>query len=334
MSRTLVIALCLVAAPARAHVGAKVSLAQFETPAALLSATDGGVGPSAIDVADASYVVSWYDGDMDPTGHYYFYYLDHQPPTGLSTDDVKNLATPIADVPFGIWTACDCVDGMGVMCPDAGVRDCRNQFTWDTHAIAPGAYWVIAIDNDPPYFLYSSSESPVRIGHGGSAPPGATIRKPNGIGSADQTYRLEWLADGDGPLHFDLAWGSDIYPGLNDPPTPIGTGVAVTDLGNNVYAFDWSTASLPTGDVYVQLKVTDAQGRSTVTDSRNLKIFHPVIGSDAAVDMAMRSPDLAMPVKKGGDGCDVAPPSDVAWPFGAAFSLALLLVLLARRQAR
>src|SRR5262249_13392256 len=98
MNRTSIIVLCLFAAPARAHVGAKVSLAQFDSPAPLVSATDGGLGPNAIAVADASFVVSWYDGDMDPTGHYFFYYLDHSPPTGLSTDDVKNQATPIADV--------------------------------------------------------------------------------------------------------------------------------------------------------------------------------------------------------------------------------------------
>jgi hypothetical protein len=307
---------------AYAHRGAVVQLANFTNPPPLVTAPDGGVTGASIPVADSSFDVSWDDGDSDPTGRYFFYYLDHPPPTAMSTANVA--ATAIALPQPGIWAACDCIDGPLVVCPDAGVRYCPNDFVWDTSALAPGAYWLIAIDNDPPYYLYSVSESPVRIAHGGTPPPGALFVHPNGIGSADQSYMLEWVAAGDAPLTFDLAWGANVEPIAS--PRPIGASLAATDEGGGKFSYAWDTSSLAGGDVYVQLTVHDAQGRSSLTNSLNLRIYHP--GAESG-DLAAH-PDMAMRAKSAAS-CDVGGGGAPTALFVGA-CLALLCWLLARRS--
>src|SRR4051794_34065963 len=123
--RWLLLAFCCNAA--YAHVGSKVNLALFTQPPPLLTAPDAGTG---IPTADATYDVAWVDSDSDPTGRYFFYYMDRPPPSGMSTADVADQANLL---PFpGIWSACDCIDGPQVTCPDAGARDCRNDLMWDT----------------------------------------------------------------------------------------------------------------------------------------------------------------------------------------------------------
>jgi hypothetical protein len=316
---------------ASAHIGAVVSLARFTDPPPLLTAPDGGVTSDAIPIADGSFDVEWNDGDMDPTGRYFFYYLDHQPPTGASTGDVVKLATPIPEGSAGIWTACDCIDGNGVFCPDAGVRDCRDDFVWDTHALAPGSYWIIAVDNDPPYYLYSVAESPLRVAHAGATPPPAALFiTPNGIGSADANYKLSWVAAGDGPLQFDLAWGQDVEPQLGDPPTSIGANLTATDEGKGAWSYLWDTSALPSGDVFVQLTVRDASARTAVTDSLNLKIFHPS-QVDAAV--APRH-DLSMAATPPGGSCEVSSDAPAGSALFVGAIMALLLGLVARRSTR
>jgi hypothetical protein len=312
-----------------AHVGAKVSLVQFTQPPPLLTAPDGGVSDSSIPLADQNFHVVWNDGDMDPTGRYYFYWLDRMPPPALSTNHVSAIATAVPEG-NGIWAACDCVDVPGVvMCPDSGVRLCDDDFVWDTSALPEGAYWLIAIDNDPPYYLYSVGESPIRISHGGTPPPGGLFILPNGIGSADEKTLVRWVAAGDGPLEFDLAWGADVEPQVQDLPASIGTKISATDEGNGKFSYMWDTSSLPSGAVYLQLTIRDAKGRSSVTNSPELKIFHPQ--NDAAADL--RRPDMAMVSTSG--SCEVGSASDGG--FAALFVgavLALFLGVLTRRGAR
>jgi hypothetical protein len=300
-----------------AHKGTVVSLAQFTQPPPLLTVPDAG---TTIATADVSYDIAWVDSDSDPTGRYFFYYLDRPPPSGTTTAKVAAQATAL---PLGgIWAACDCIDGPMVMCPDAGVRDCRNGFTWDTSAVAPGAYWIVAVDNDPPYYLYSVSESPVRVGHGGSPPPGALFLAPNGIGSADQSYPVRWLAAGDAPFEFDLAWGKNVDP--IGAPTAIGASIAAVDEGGGNFSYTWDTSQIPGGDIYVQLTVRDAQARSSVTNSANLRIFHP------------GSPDLGRPdmavAKTPTRGCEVGGSDGAGTALFAGASLALLLWFLTRRS--
>jgi hypothetical protein len=320
------LALIFCCTAANAHVGGKVSLAQFTHPPPLLTAPDGGVTAAAIPTADGSYQVTWTDSDEDPTGRYSFYYMDRPPPSGMSTATVEARGIPVGEGP--IWAACDCVDDptFMVMCPDAGDRDCRNEFSFDTSALAPGAYWLIAVDHDPPYYLYSISESPIRVGHGTTAPPGALFLKPNGIGSAHLTYQLEWVAAGDAPLSFDLAWAPN--DGVDTPPTSIGTNLAAKDEGNGRFSFAWDTSPLPDGDIYVQLTVRDGQGRSSVTNSLNLNIFHGSSKADLGPDLAMR----AMQPQPDG-GCDVAPGGQATAALFVGVLLALLWGALARRSA-
>src|SRR5207253_2559326 len=167
-------------------------------------------------------------------------------------------------------------------------------------------------------------ESPVRISHGGTPPPGAFFVQPNGIGSADQSYKLEWVAAGDAPLSFDLAWGTNVEP--IGAPQAIAAKVAATDEGGGKFAFQWDTSSLPGGDLYVQLTVHDGQGRSSVTNSLNLRVFHPAGGADLGA-----RPDLAMQPKPSAS-CDVGGGGAPTALFAGA-CLALLLWLLARRSA-
>jgi hypothetical protein len=311
---------------ALAHVGGKVSLAQFTHPPPLLTAPDGGVTAAAIPTADTSYDVTWVDSDSDPTGRYSFFYMDRPPPSGTSTADVAARGIPVGEGP--IWSACDCVDDptFMVMCPDAGDRDCRNGFSFDTSALAEGAYWLIAVDNDPPYYLYSVSESPIRVGHGGTAAPGALFLQPNGIGAADESFALRWVAAGDPPLEFDLAWAPN--DGVDATPTSIGKKVAATDEGNGQWSFPWDTSQLADGDVFVQLTTRDAAGRSTVTNSLNLTIFHGAARPDLA-----NAPDLSMTVTPPGDGgCEVAPGGNATAALFVGVVLALLLGALARRS--
>jgi hypothetical protein len=296
-----------------------VSLANFTNPPPLVTAPDAG---TAIATADTSFDVQWSDSDSDPTGRYFFYYLDHPPPTGTSTATVA--ATAIALPEPGIWSACDCIDGPMVVCPDAGTRICPNDFVWDVSALAPGAYWLIAVDNDPPYYLYSVSESPVRVGHGGTPPPGAYFVQPNGIGSADQSYTLRWIAAGDAPLSFDLAWGANVEP--IGSPQPIASNVAATDEGGGKFSYQWDTSSLAAGDLYVQLTVRDGQGRPSVTNSLNLRVFHP----GGPGDLSAR-PDLAVGPKPS-SSCEVGGGGAPSALFAGAL-LALLLWLLVRRSA-
>jgi hypothetical protein len=112
----------------------------------------------------------------------------------------------------GIYISCTCTPALGVVCPDAGPRDCRDAFAWDTHALPDGTYWVIAVDYDPPFDVYSVSETPVRVAHGGApAPPAVVVIPPDGIGVADRAYTIDGL--GAAPLTLDLEYGHDGYPG-------------------------------------------------------------------------------------------------------------------------
>src|SRR5262245_59032695 len=134
-------ALCvlLLSGVAHAHTGGTAVNATFTQPAApTLGPGDLSfmVAPYTFATADTTFTVSWDDGDTDPTGHFTFYYLDHQPTFGVTPADVESIATPIREVGkptelVQIWASCTCMDVGGVMCPDLGApRDCRSSFVW------------------------------------------------------------------------------------------------------------------------------------------------------------------------------------------------------------
>jgi hypothetical protein len=335
-----------VASPAHAHIGATVAVAKFVTP------TDPGVThvnpndtiaptPFQWTTADASYTVTWVDGDSDPTGRFTFYYMDHQPTFQVSADEVETggIATKIDDpvnTTGGYFASCYCEGDQGVTCPNV-VRDpngnCANQITWNTSAIAPGTYWIVAVNNDPPFHVYYPSNAPIRVAHGGTPLPAAVIVRPDGFEAWDTTYHLQWLADGKPPLSFALAYGLEDTGTALTPQTQIAAGLTPAPNADGSYGYDWDISQLPNSSLFwVRLTVTDGDGNSTFTDSHfAVTIFHS--------GTITPTPDLAMAPKKK-SGCEIGPAHGDDAPSRGLFSLlavigALVLAFyVARRAAR
>src|SRR5262249_52909520 len=133
-----------------------------------------------------------------------------------------------------------CSTDLGVTCPpdprDPG-GNCANQLVWNTSGLAPGTYWLVAVNHDPPYYTWNVSGAPVRVVHGGTAPPAAVILRPDGFGAFDKTYHIQWLADGKAPLRFDLAYGLEETGAGNAIVGDIGSGVSATDNGDGSFGY-------------------------------------------------------------------------------------------------
>jgi hypothetical protein len=320
-------ALVASSSPARAHVGAVVAVAKFMNPA------DPGIThvdpndtvaptPFGWTTADASITVTWADGDTDPTGRFTFYYMDHQPTFTVSADDIESgIATKIDDpvnLSGGYFASCYCEGDQGVTCPMI-VRDpngnCANQITWNTSAIAPGTYWVVAVNNDPPFHTYYPTNAPIRVVHGGTPLPATVIVRPDGYGAWDTSYHLQWLADGKAPLAFDLQYGLEDTGTALMPQAALAQGLAIQPNGDGTYSYDWDVSQLANNKSYwVRLTVTDGDGKTSFTDSHfGVTVFHS--GTTPPVDMAMA------PKKK--SGCEIGSDDD-APPRGM---LAMLIVL-------
>jgi len=264
--------------------------------------------------ADSSYTVVWSDGDIDPTGRFTFYYLDHQPTFEVTPDDIETggIATKIDD-PInnsgGYFASCYCSGDQGVTCPDGtGVvmRDpattCANQITWNTSAIPPGTYWIVAVDNDPPFHVYYSATAPLRVAHGGTPLPAALILRPDGIGAWDTSYHLQWIADGKAPLSFKLEYGLEDTGTALMPQALIADHLTPAPNADGSFGYDWDVSQLGNSLAYwVRLTVTDGDGNATFTDSHfAATIFHNGGMVTPTLDLAM-----APPKKK--SGCEVGP---------------------------
>lgn len=314
---------------ARAHVGGSVAVARFTHPADPM-VTHGEprdtVAPFTLATADQTFTISWEDGDSDPTGRFIFYWMDHAPTFQVTIDDVTKggLAHLIEDPinqATGYYASCTCNMDLGVDCPP-GSRDpkgnCANQFVWNTAKLPKGSYWIIAVNDDPPFHVYNAAGAPVAIAHGGETPPPAAIVvRPDGIGLARTSYRLQWLAFGKPPLRFDLSYGIEEPGRASQPVGPIAMPAAATQQADGSYDYEWDLSSLPDNTAYfVRLQVTDGDGVQTFTDSHfGIKVFR-----SAPADMAMA------PARR---GCDLSPG---AVSGGGAAVLTLLLV--ARYLAR
>ncbi|HWE26416.1 MAG TPA: hypothetical protein VHB97_00360 [Polyangia bacterium] len=331
--------------PAYAHIGASVAVAKFTAPAdpAVDHADpNDSVTPTPFvwTTADASYTVTWVDGDTDPTGRFIFYYMDHQPTFQVTADDVESggIATRIDDPvnnSGGYFASCYCDGDQGVTCPDV-VRDpngnCANQIVWNTAGIAPGTYWIIAVNNDPPFHVYYPSNAPIRVAHGGTPLPAVLIVRPDGFEAWNTVYHLQWLADGKPPLSFALASGVEDTGTAITPQTPIATGLTPTANSDGTYGYDWDVSQLPNNSFWVRLTVTDGDGSSTFSDSHfAVTIFHS--------GTTPPPPDMAMTPKKK-SGCEIGPARDDGAPSrGMLSTLAVLGALaiafyVARRAAR
>ncbi len=342
MRHVLAIFVSLVAARAAAHSGGQPVNAQFTSPLAPTTTPSAGgvmLAPVTIPQADGTFDVTWADGDMDPTGLFTFYYLDHEPTFGVSADDIEQIATPIKEVGKAglvqIYAGCNCdADaGAGIVCADLGARDCRNSFTWDTSAVPAGTYWVIALNDDPPFKLYNPSGVPVRIAHGGaSLPPAVIALRPDGFGSYDKSYRVQWYATGKAPLKIDLSHGTREPGAVLGPTTSIAKNVTAIMNPDGTQSYDWDVSKLTSLKVYfLRVTVTDADGVSAYTDSRyGLSVYHPG-----------QMPDLSVPGGGPADMGESPPPPGCSCNVGHAglsplFALLAALgiaVLLFRRRA-
>jgi hypothetical protein len=247
-----------------------------------------------------------------------------------------------------------CTPVAGVVCdPDAGSRAgmCGNSLVWDTSLVPEGSYFIIALNNDPPFQLYNVSDGPVRVVHGTHTPgPSVVVLRPDGTGSFDTSYRTQWLAVGTGPLTIDLSWGYDEFGLVLNPTTPLATNLQAPLAPDGTQYYDWDVSQLMNMELYfLRVRATDGMGRTAYSDSRlGLNVYHPPPDLSAPVDsgiilvphdLSMDStdqavPDLARPRASGG-GCELPPRSTGAVPLALGLALALVaaLVLLARRRA-
>ena len=328
---------------ARAHVGAVVAVANFTSPAAPSSIpADAGriVAPYTFVTADASYTIIWQDGDTDPTGRFVFWYLDHHPTFQVSVDEIENGsvgAIKINDainLAGGYWVSCFCSPDAGVVCPTdprSATGNCANQFTWSTSALPAGAYWIVAVNTDPPFHVYNAALAPVIVAHGGVAPPAAIFIRPDGYGAYDTSFRAQWIATGKAPLKFDLAYGIDAFANVLDAPLPLAMGLKPIVNSDGSLGYDWDVSKLVNGNsYYLRLKVTDGNGVSSFTDSHyGVQIFHGggTIGPPPA--------DMSAPVvTKPKSGCSVASDGDWRGPTLALLLLVTAAGYFARRRAR
>jgi len=319
-----------------------VANATFSSPAPPpTTPVDGGVvlqSGYTFPSADQSFNLAWTTGlTNDPTGRFYFYYWDHMPTFGVTATDVEQKASPIQEagnplVPVAIYAGCTCTDDAGVVCADFSgglMRDCRTSFAWDTHAVPSGTYWVIAVNLDPPFHTYQVAQAPVVIAHGAAPkPPAVLVVEPDGFGSWDAHYRLQWIAQGTAPFHFDLAYGDEAMPFTI---LPIGTDVPTLKNADGTFGYDWDISQLTSLDQYfVRVTVRDANGATTFTDSRfDVSVFHPGATGD---DFSATPPDLSTPMPPQ-HGCSVELGPGAA---ATAIPLALiaLTILLAARLSR
>jgi hypothetical protein len=327
---------------AQAHVGASFAVAKFKNPPpAVITHAEplDTVEPYTVTVADQSLEIMWDDGDTDPTGRFTFYYLDHEPTYDVTVDDLTTggLATKIDDtinLAGGYYASCTCSMDMGVTCPVV-VRDpngnCANQFVWNTSALPKGTYWLIAVNDDPPFHVYNAADVPVVVAHGGEAPPPAVVVvRPDGFGAWDKGYRLQWLAFGKAPLTFDLSYGIEDTGKALQIAGDIAVPATVTQNADGSYGYDWDLTALQSNTGYfARIKVTDADGVSTFTDSHfAVQVFH---------NGGMNPPDMAMAVAPPKHGCDVEPGASSRGGLASMLlvfaGLALALYVL-RRRAR
>jgi hypothetical protein len=346
LASALLVGIAAAPGTSHAHIGAVLARAQFKAPPGPATMpADGGLrqtSPFTFATADASYHVTWDDGDIDPTGQFFFFYLDHQPAIALMVSDVEKIATPIPETQAGIYAGCSCPDDAAVVCPDLGtaMRDCRNDFVWDTSKIPDGTYWVIAVNKDPPYEIYSASGGPVRIAHGGATPaPAVVIIEPDGFGAFGDTFTAQWLATGVAPLTFDLSFVSEDDAASGAPYTPIVSQISPTPLADGTQTFVWDVSKLPGPKAYyLRVKVTDGMGRSSFTDSEaGVTVYRdtPSEGGLQVLDLSAAPADLGpTPPKKSGCGYAIGDGAGT-WPaaYGLLFA-AMILRAIVRRRGR
>jgi MYXO-CTERM domain-containing protein len=340
VSRLAFVAL-LVGSIAHAHTGGQPVNAIFSTPPAPVTTPadmELTLSPYTFPSADAGFLVEWTDGDTDPTGLFTFYYMPYQPTFAVTPEEIENgLAKLAAEAgkpgqPVHIWASCSCDADAGVVCPDAGVRDCRNSFMWDTSVLPDGTYWIVAVNNDPPFKLYNPASAPVRVAHGAAElPPAVIVFRPDGFGSFDTSYKTQWYAVGKAPLTIDLFYGSADDGQATGPVTALAAGVMAPLAADGTQAFDWDVTGLESLRLYyLRVRVTDGNGKISFSDSRYaLSVYHPGKQDLSAQNASDMSADQ-MPMPEG-CGCRIGR-SGTAWSAWLVAALAAIAALLLARR--
>jgi MYXO-CTERM domain-containing protein len=301
---------------ASAHVGAVIAKAVFCSPPPPIEPAAPGMAWSYSPAeADTHYMLAWQDGDTDPTGKLTFYYIDHQVPSALDADGVEMQATVVHTVDGrdarDVYVSCACVaqvsgqdtcnTGTLPGCSDGGARWCDNYVDWDTSQVPDGVYWIMAVNNDPPYHVYNTALAPVRVAHGADPkPPIVMVTKPDGLGpGADTQYEVHTLVVGQPPVTLDYAYGVNDLPVVNDPLHRIAQGQPATAGADGTVAYVWDVSGLKNQVYFVSVSATDATGLSTFSDSRfGLSVFHrpdAATDVDGGDDLATSTDDASVP---------------------------------------
>ena len=325
----VVAALVLAPRPARAHLGAIVARATLISPPPLVqTGDDGGLRFAYLpEEADKSYRLAWQDGDIDPTGRFTFYYMPQQLNAAADATFVDGRdATymPTGTPGFGtivrtvdgreardVFVTCACAAqdagqdphdlGAATGCTDGGPRWCDNSLDWDTSQIPDGVYWIAAVNDDPPYHTYNTSDTPVRITHaGGHKAPVVIVARPDGIGpGADVSYPISLVVAGEGALSLGLAWGISSVNSWQKPVHPIADKIAVTPGG---VTYTWDTRALDSDVYFVAATVTDDSKAATVSHSRYaLSVYHHPDAGITPLDAGRA--DLGAAIKPGACAC-------------------------------
>jgi hypothetical protein len=317
---------------ALAHTGGLAVEPSFLSPPGppVSRGEDGLYRASPYDVVtvDQTLEVSWTDGDEDPTGRLVFHYLDHAPPNAVGVAAV-DAAAPLIPSADGIYVSCSCNADLG--CADFGPRDCRNAFSFDTSAIPDGTYWVIAVNDDPPFRVYAVSDGPFRVAHAGARPaPAVIVLRPDAIGFVDRMTTTQWIAQGDPPLRFSLSYAAEgeimasgasgLAGGVYKPLSDDASDVELVPRADGTYVFDWDVGDLSEGLYHLRVAVRDGQGRTSYSDSRaGLFVLHR-----GGADLGGKMDDPGCSCEVGGHGRQG----------GAIAALIVIGCLLAMRACR
>ena len=247
LAAALLLACCSSARAAHAHSGAP-ALARVLNP------------DQPAEIVDRSYTFRWSDSDL-PT------------PTGSAS--VAFYYSPFIPLPFPPENR-PALDGRLIV---RGIPepDLSNRYTWDTSTVAPGAYFIWSLVEEPPQEIASVqivSYSPqvLHIAHPGDVlTPSVVLLTPDTpFRFADDRYLFRYSAFDpsgtgrvriEGTIQYD---GSDFVILADDLPAAQNG------------SFEWDCRDYTEGNWTIRISITDACGRVMTAHARYfLNIAHP-----------------------------------------------------------
>jgi hypothetical protein len=222
------------------------------------AAHSGGVAvayptaPVGVVVADSSFTFAWTDSDMR---------------SGTSTPTIDWFYTGALPPTFALGTVPDDLEGTPIA---LGVpeTDLTNELVWSTSSVAPGAYWIWSLVNEPEDATTSQivglSPGVVVIAHpGDEVRPAVVVTDPGAalFTVADQRYLVRYAAldpDGSGRVSLEAYrdGSADVLALASDLPAAMDG------------SYEWDTSSVPNGPWVVRAKIVDARGYSFTAYAR------------------------------------------------------------------